>query len=92
MDPGCCLYNCCTLQYPQETNQPNGVTMVRPMSAESGRRSFCESKAEDILDSEQKLQEWRTLARVLDRLFFIIYMIISPIVTVIYFAILITQH
>jgi hypothetical protein len=66
--------------------------MVRPMSAESGKRSTSESKADDVMDPEQKLEEWRTLARVLDRLFFIIYMIISPIITVIYFGILVSQH
>lgn len=62
------------------------------MSMQSGNRSFHESKAEDDVHSDKNLQEWRILARVLDRLFFIIYMIIFPIVTIVYFGILVNQH
>lgn len=40
---------------------------------------------------EHQLEEWRAIARVLDRLFFIFYMIISPVVTMIFFGILIDQ-
>lgn len=41
---------------------------------------------------EHQLEEWRAIARVLDRLFFIFYMIISPVVTMIFFGILIDQQ
>ncbi|XP_062588972.1 neuronal acetylcholine receptor subunit alpha-10-like [Saccostrea cucullata] len=45
----------------------------------------------DVMDGEERQQEWRTLARVLDRLFFIFYMIISPTVTIVFFGLLVNQ-
>jgi hypothetical protein len=75
-----------TLQIPQETGL---ATIAQTVSVESVKRSTIEN---DVMDPEQKLEEWRTLARVLDRLFFIVYITICPIVTLVYFGILQNQH
>ncbi|XP_048754339.1 neuronal acetylcholine receptor subunit alpha-10-like isoform X2 [Ostrea edulis] len=67
------------------------LTHVRPLSEVDVNQSSREPKADNVMDSEQKLEEWRTLARVLDRLFFILYMIISPLVTIAFFGALINN-
>ncbi|XP_061168790.1 neuronal acetylcholine receptor subunit alpha-10-like [Saccostrea echinata] len=57
--------------------------------------SVCDGSQEtgthDDMGAEERLEEWRALARVLDRLFFIFYMVISPTVTIVFFGILVNQ-
>jgi hypothetical protein len=67
------------------------LTQVRPFVEENANQSSPEPKHNDVTDPEQILEEWRVLARVLDRLFFIFYMIISPLVTMVFFGILVCQ-
>ncbi|XP_062588977.1 neuronal acetylcholine receptor subunit alpha-10-like [Saccostrea cucullata] len=64
------------------------VESVHSFSIES---SCQETKTNKSTNSEQILEEWRNLARVLDRLFFIFYLVISLIVTIVFFGILVNQ-
>jgi hypothetical protein len=67
------------------------LTQVRPLPKEAANQSSVEPQTDHVTDRDQILEEWRTLARVLDRLFFILYMISSPVVTIVFFGILVNH-